>query len=143
MSTSVETPRDLVEQLFQSLPSRDADGFIARFDPEAVFEIPFLIPGEPTRIEGREAIREYLASRWSGMPGLELHGIRPVIHETADPELYITEVDIDITRPGQPRAWVRSSVNVIRVRNGLVTLFRDYMDTGRILTMRQAMQAEV
>ncbi|WP_157354929.1 nuclear transport factor 2 family protein [Nocardia terrae] len=144
MSTSVETPRDVVEQLFLELPSRDAGRFAARMAPAAVFEIPFPIPGQPTRIEGREEIRDYLASRWSGTPGIELHGIRPTIHETTEPGLFVTECDIDITRPGAGREWVRSSVNVIRVEDGLVTLFRDYMDTGRIQSMRMAAErAEV
>ncbi|WP_196054609.1 nuclear transport factor 2 family protein [Nocardia aurantiaca] len=140
MSTSIETPRDLVERLFLGLPSRDADRFAALLAPDVLFEIPFPIPGEPTRIEGRERVREYLASRWSAMPDIEIHGIRPDIHATTDPELFVVENDIDITRPGGGRGWFRSSVNVIRVRNGLVTLFRDYMDTGRILAVRQARQ---
>ncbi|GAB0103779.1 hypothetical protein JMUB6875_27530 [Nocardia sp. JMUB6875] len=140
MSTSVETPRDLVERLFQGLPSRDADRFAALLDPEVVFEMPFPIPGEPTRIEGREQVRAYLASRWSAMPGVEVHGIRPQIHETTDPELLVVENDVDVTRPGGERGWFRSSINVVRVRNGLVTLFRDYMDTGRILAIRQSKQ---
>ncbi|MGW4241637.1 nuclear transport factor 2 family protein [Nocardia sp. NPDC004722] len=137
MSTSVETPRDLVIRLFEGLTSRDPARFAALMAPDAVFEVPFLIPGQPARIEGRERIREYLAERWSGgnMAGIELHGIRPIVHETTEPGLFITECDIDITRPDRPREWVRSSVNVIRVEDGLVTLFRDYMDTGRIVTL--------
>ncbi|MEC3957242.1 nuclear transport factor 2 family protein [Nocardia sp. CDC153] len=143
MSTSVETPRDLVERLFLGLPSRDADRFAALLAPDVVFEIPFPIPGEPTRIEGREQVRDYLASRWSGMPGIQVHGIRPVIHETTDPEVFVVENDVEVTRPTGERGWFRSSVNVIRVRDGLVALFRDYMDTGRILTMRQEVQGRV
>ncbi|MFE3190458.1 nuclear transport factor 2 family protein [Nocardia sp. NPDC059240] len=137
MPTSVETPRDVVLRLFEGLPSRDADRFAALMAPDAVFEIPFLIPGQPDRLEGREQIRDYLAARWSGgvMAGVVVHSIRPTVHETTEPGLFITECDIDITRPDQPRAWVRSSVNVIRVEDGLVTLFRDYMDTGRIVTL--------
>ncbi|MFE5287063.1 nuclear transport factor 2 family protein [Nocardia sp. NPDC056611] len=138
MTTSVETPRDLVIRLFDTLPARDADRFAALLAPDVVFEMPFLIPGEPARIEGREQIRAYLAQRWSGMSGIEIHAIRPVIHETVDPNTLITEIDVDVTRPGTGRAWARTSVNVIRVENGRVTLFRDYMDTGRIVAMRAA-----
>ncbi|WP_327111690.1 hypothetical protein OHB12_26500 [Nocardia sp. NBC_01730] len=36
-----------------------------------------------------------------------------------------------MTHPGAERARVRTSVNVIRVRDGKVVLFRDYMNTAR------------
>ncbi|MEV6771707.1 nuclear transport factor 2 family protein [Nocardia sp. NPDC051030] len=137
MSTSLETPRDLVERLFLGLPARDADAFAALMAPDAVFEIPFPIPGLPDRLEGREEIRALLAKRWSGMSGVEVYGIRPTIHETADPEVFLVENDVELSYPGTERAWIRTSVNVIRVQNGLVTLFRDYMDTARIAALAQ------
>lgn len=130
--TSVQSPRALVEKLFQQLPARDADAFVALLSPDAIFEIPFTIPGLPDRLEGREAIREHLAQRWSGLSGIEVHAIHPEVYETTDPELLLVENDVDMTVPGAGRARVRTSVNVVRVRDGQVVLFRDYMDTARL-----------
>ena len=127
----VLSPRELTQQLFDNLPARDADAFVALLAPDAVFEIPFPIPGMPTRLEGREAIREHLAQRWSGISKIEIHGIYPQVYETADPEVLFVENDVDMTVPGAERARVRTSVNMVRVRDGHVVLFRDYMDTGR------------
>ncbi|MEV6337059.1 SgcJ/EcaC family oxidoreductase [Nocardia vinacea] len=131
VETSVESPRELVERLFRELPARDADAFVELLAPDAVFEIPFVIPGMPTRLVGREEIRAHLAQRWSGISGIEVHGIYPQVYETADPELIFVENEVDMTVPGAERARVRTSVNVVRVRDGKVTLFRDYMDTAR------------
>ncbi|MFJ1458756.1 nuclear transport factor 2 family protein [Nocardia sp. N2S4-5] len=130
--TSVQSPRALVEKLFQQLPARDADAFVALLAPDAIFEIPFTIPGLPDRLEGREAIREHLAQRWSGLSGIEVHAIHPEVYETTDPELLLVENEVDMTVPGAGRARVRTSVNVVRVRDGQVVLFRDYMDTARL-----------
>lgn len=140
MSTTLKTPRELVQQLFEGLPSRDADRFVAHLAPDAVFEMPFVIPGQPARLEGREQIRDYLADRWSAVSGVVVHEIRPTIHQTTDPQVLVAECDIDLTRPDGERSWVRSSVNVIHVRDGLISLFRDYMDTGRFIT--QALRAQ-
>ncbi|MFE7742210.1 hypothetical protein [Nocardia sp. NPDC057455] len=41
------------------------------------------------------------------------------------------ENEVDMTVPGSGRARVRTSVNVVHVRDGKVVLFRDYMDTAR------------
>ncbi len=85
----------------------------------------------PTRLVGREEIRAHLAQRWSGTSGIEVHGIYPQVYETADPEMVFVENEVDMTVPGAERTRVRASVNVVRVRDGMVTLFRDYMDTAR------------
>ncbi|WP_040686033.1 nuclear transport factor 2 family protein [Nocardia vinacea] len=131
VETSVESPRELVERMFRELPARDADAFVELLAPDAVFEIPFVIPGMPTRLVGRAEIRAHLAQRWSGISRIEVHGIYPQVYETADPELVFVENEVDMTVPGAERARVRTSVNVVRVRDGKVTLFRDYMDTAR------------
>lgn len=131
VETSVESPRELVERLFRELPARDADAFVELLATDAVFEIPFVIPGMPTRLVGREEIRAHLAQRWSGISGIEVHGIHPQVYETDDPEVVFVENEVDMTVPGAARARVRTSVNVVRVRDGKVALFRDYMDTAR------------
>jgi ketosteroid isomerase-like protein len=131
VETSTHSPRELVELLFRKLPAADADAFVALLAPDAVFEIPFVIPGMPTRMVGREDIRAHLAQRWSGLSGIEVHGIYPQIYETSDPEVVLVESEVELTLPGANRARVRTSVNVIRVRDGKVVLFRDYMDTAR------------
>lgn len=132
VSGSVRSARQVVEDLFATLPMRDADAFVAALAPDAVFEIPFPIPGMPERLEGREAVREHLAQRWSGRSGIEVHGVHPTVYESTEEGVLFVENDVDMTVPGAPRARVRTSVNVVHVRNGEITLFRDYMDTARI-----------
>ncbi|MBH0777785.1 nuclear transport factor 2 family protein [Nocardia bovistercoris] len=127
----MQSPREVVERLFQELPARDADRFVALLAPDAVFEIPFAVPGMPTRLRGRDEIRRHLEQRWSGLTDIQVHGIHPVVYETTDPEVVLVENEVDMSRPNAPRERVRTSVNVIRVRDGEVVLFRDYMDTAR------------
>lgn len=132
---SVQTPRALVERMFTDLGSVDADVFADLMAPDAVFEIPFTVPGMPERIEGREAIRDHLAQRWSRTREIQIHGVYPVVHDTSDPELFFVENEVDMTRPDGIRSRARTSVNVVRVRDGKVVLFRDYMDTARLANL--------
>jgi uncharacterized protein len=132
---SAQTPRALVEKMFTDLGSVDADVFADLLAPDAVFEIPFTVPGMPARIEGREAIRDHLAQRWSRRDQLRVHGVYPVVYDTSDPELFFVENDVDMTRPDGIRSRARTSVNVVRVRDGKVVLFRDYMDTARLANL--------
>ncbi|MFB7717661.1 nuclear transport factor 2 family protein [Nocardia sp. NPDC056100] len=144
MSTAVETPRELVERLFNGLPDRNPDAFAALMAPDAVFEIPFTIPGMQTRFEGRDEIREHLARWWSGsVTEVQVHAIDAAIYETTDPGLFFVENDVELTRKGEPRVRVRTSVNVVRVRDGQVVLFRDYMDTARLLALSGRLREQV
>jgi uncharacterized protein (TIGR02246 family) len=126
------TPRELVERLFTTLATPDADAFADALAPDAVFEIPFVLPGMPERLEGREAIRDHLTRRWAGISRIQVHGVHPEVYETADPELFFVENEVDMTRPDGVRSRRRTSVNTIRVRDGQIVLFRDYMDTARL-----------
>ncbi|QIS08279.1 nuclear transport factor 2 family protein [Nocardia arthritidis] len=126
------SPREVVERLFRELPTRNAEAFAAAFAPDGVFEMPFMPDGVPVRLVGPEEIRKHLGERWSRISQVQVHGVHPHIHETTDPEVIVVENDVDVSYPGAERTVVRSSVNVVRVRDGKVTLFRDYMDSARL-----------
>jgi ketosteroid isomerase-like protein len=90
-----------------------------------VHELPFAPPGVVRRLEGREAVRAHFA-QMSDRPRRET-GFRPVcIHETKDPEVIVVELDAEgvVTATGQP--YVLRYVEVIRVRDGQIVLWRDY-----------------
>ncbi|RDI63438.1 nuclear transport factor 2 family protein [Nocardia pseudobrasiliensis] len=125
------SPRDLVEQLFRGLAARDADAFAEYMDADGVVEFPYTLPDLPSRVQGRDAIREFLAAAWQNPVG-EVHETFPHVYETVDPELFFVENEVDRTLPNAPRQRVPASINVVRVRNGKVTLFRDYLDTARL-----------
>lgn len=129
--------REVAEQVFRQLPVRDPGAFADAMAEDGVLEIPFTIPGMPDRLTGREQIREHLAQRWSRTPDIEVHGIYPQIYETTDPEVVIVENEVDLTIAGK-RTRTRTSVNVIRVRDGKMVLFRDYMNTARFASIAAA-----
>ncbi|ATL65242.1 hypothetical protein CRH09_02360 [Nocardia terpenica] len=127
---SAQSPRELVEQLYHLLTSPSVDVFVSHLAPDVVFEIPFAVPDLPERMQGREAVREHLATRWSRMHEIRIHGVYPTIHATTDPEVFVVENEIDATRGGE-RSRNRTSVAVLRIRDGKVVEFRDYMNTAR------------
>jgi ketosteroid isomerase-like protein len=58
--------------------------------------------------------------------GLSLIARNVVIHETADPEVVIAEFDYAIT--GKEGTVTAANIQVLRVRDGLITATRDYHD---------------
>ena len=80
--------------------------------------------GYPSRLEGRDAIREYLR----GYP--EIVDVRSfpakVVHETVDPEVVIVEFEAEGVAARTSKPYRLGYIAVIAVRDGEIRNYRDY-----------------
>jgi uncharacterized protein (TIGR02246 family) len=121
------TPADVLAQRRRLILDGDIDGFADLFATDAVIEGPFTgPPGTPMRLEGREAIREY--SRHVMASPLRLEDFEVVeLYQTQDPEVVIVEMRTKGTVTG--RSFVATSIQILRIREGHIVLFRDFADS--------------
>jgi limonene-1,2-epoxide hydrolase len=110
--------------------SRDPDAQAAMFTEDGVYEAPLVPDGHrlPRRLAGRSAIRDGISAfhREAATPGsVNAELSRLVLHATADPDVFITEIDAVLDHPGGQRERV-PLVQVFRVRDGRITMLRDY-----------------
>jgi uncharacterized protein len=122
------TPADLLARRSHVILNGDADGFADLFAPDAVIETPFAgPPGMPARQEGREAIRA-TARHVLALP-LRLDDFEVVeLHQTLDPEVVIVEVRTKGTNTATGRSFTATSIQILRIRDGHIVLFRDFAD---------------
>ena len=119
------TPLEVVERRRQILLDHDADGFASLFAPDGVMEMPTAAAGAPRRIAGREAITEF--SRRT-VPGVRVDAMENVaVHETGDPEVVIAETVTRATLTATGQSFTTPSIQVFRVRDGEIVLFRTYV----------------
>jgi hypothetical protein len=121
-------PADVLARRRHLILSGDIDGFADLFAPDAVIEAPFAPPGAPSRLEGREAIREY--SRHVMASPLRLEDFEAAeFYQTQDPEVVIVEMRTKgtLTTTGQP--FAATSIQILRIREGQIVLFRDFADS--------------
>jgi uncharacterized protein len=123
-------PADVLAQRRHVILSGDADGFADLFAPDAVIEFGFARPpGAPARLEGREAIRAY--SRQVMASPLRVEELEVIeLYQTQDPEVVIAEMRATATLTTTGRTFVASSIQVLRIREGQIVLFRDFVDSG-------------
>ncbi|MEY9890201.1 ketosteroid isomerase-like protein [Catenulispora sp. MAP5-51] len=127
-STVSATPADLLERRRRLILDGDADGFAALFAPDAVIEVPFAgTPEAPMRLEGRPAILEYARHAMASLLRLEELEVSS-LYETQDPEVVVAEVRASGTVTTTGRSFSVTAVQILRIRDGLITLFRDYAD---------------
>ncbi|MGI5178598.1 nuclear transport factor 2 family protein [Dactylosporangium sp. CA-152071] len=121
-----------MEQLFQryihaGALSRDPDALAALFTPDGILEAPLVPPAGPYphRLEGRDAIRAGMAAWYARpaapTPAVDVARSRYVLHATADPDVFIAEIDTAFTGAGG-----MSLVQIFRVRDGRIAHLRDY-----------------
>jgi len=110
--------------------SRDPDAVAAMFTEDGVFEAPLIPDGHPLprRMVGRDAIRSGTGvyQRYPAFQGkVDLEQSAYVLHDTPDPDVFITEIDTVVEEPDGRRVRI-SQVKIFRVRDGQIVSLRDY-----------------
>jgi uncharacterized protein (TIGR02246 family) len=124
---SSATPADVLARRRHLILNGDIDGFADLFAPDGVIEAPFAPPGAPSRLAGREAIREY--SRQVMASPLRLEDFEVIeLYQTQDPEAVIVEIRTTGTVTTTGRPFTATSIQVLRIREGHIVLFRDFAD---------------
>jgi uncharacterized protein len=122
------TPADVLARRRQLMLDGDADGLADLFAPDAVIEFSFHgPPGTPVRLAGREVIREYSRQVMASPLRLEDYEVTE-LYQAQDPEVVIVEMRAKATVTTTGRSITASSIQVLRIRDGHIVLFRDYAD---------------
>ncbi len=122
------TPADVLTRRRHLMLNGDADGLADLFAPGAVIEFSFHgPPGTPVRLEGREAIREYSRQVMASPLRLEDYEVTE-LYQTQDPEVVIAEMRAKATVTTTGRSITAASIQILRIREGHIVLFRDFAD---------------
>ncbi|WP_327673987.1 nuclear transport factor 2 family protein [Kitasatospora sp. NBC_00458] len=126
------------QQIFESYVhagslTRNADALAENFTEDGVLEAPLMPAGAafPGRLVGREEIRSTLAAYYERQaeaavrpPNLAKSGY--VLHTTADPDVFIAEIDTVFDGEGDGDDVTVSLVQIFRIRDGRIARLRDY-----------------
>ncbi len=122
------TPADVLTRRRHLMLNGDADGLADLFAPGAVIEFSFHgPPGTPVRLEGQEAIREYSRQVMASPLRLEDYEVTE-LYQTQDPEVVIAEMRAKATVTTTGRSITATSIQILRIREGHIVLFRDFAD---------------
>jgi ketosteroid isomerase-like protein len=137
------SPREVVEQV-RRMVAGEGVVFADLFAEDGVLEYPFPMPGQPRQLRGREAIRAYHAAAGGARRLFEMDGVDVLVRETDDPEVVVAEIEHHgrslVT--GEPYRF--RALGVIRVRDGEIVSYQDYMDpiaAARLLGRTAALAA--
>jgi ketosteroid isomerase-like protein len=112
--------REVLQRAIDFMQAGEIDAWLDLCHDDVVVEFPFAPPPAPRHIDGKESLASHLegrAARRLSAPVVE----DVVIHECRDPATVIAEMTI--RGAGGPD---RAAIAVIRVRDGLMSSYRDY-----------------
>jgi ketosteroid isomerase-like protein len=124
------THKEIFERyIYAGAVSRNPDAVAAMFTEDGVFEAP-LAPGDHPlrRLVGRDAIRTGVGRYHQRLrpPGpMNAERSAYVLHETADPDVFIAEIDVAFEE-ADGRTDAMSLVQIFRLRGGQIARLRDY-----------------
>ena len=135
-------PADILARRRELMLVGDADGFADLFAPDAVMEFAFHgPPGTPVRVEGREAIREYSRRVMASPLRLAEYEVTE-LYQAQDPEVVVVEMRARATVATASRSFTAMSVQVLRIRDGQIVLFRDFADPRGFEELSALLSAE-
>ncbi|KJS61877.1 nuclear transport factor 2 family protein [Streptomyces rubellomurinus] len=133
------TPQEIFQRYVHAGPlSRDPDALAETFTEDGVFEAPLQPDGAtlPRRIVGREAIRTAMAAYYARSPkggrAPNFAKSAAVLHTTADPEVFIAEIDTVFDGADGEDDEIVSLVQIFRTRDGRIAHLRDYFSPAAL-----------
>jgi uncharacterized protein len=121
------TAREAVERTLRASREQDTETFVSLFAPDGYVEWPYRPAGIPGRVQGRDQLREFLTGQANGLVRFDEYR-NTVIHETTDPEVVIVEYEAHGTVLATGAPLHQTIIAVLRIRDGLVASYRDYLN---------------
>jgi ketosteroid isomerase-like protein len=114
----------VIDRALEFLLAHDMAGFAGLWAADGTLEFPFASPGYPQRIEGRDAVRDYLRDYTDHADVRAI--VSKVVHETMTPGVAVLEFEVDGVAVATARPYRMRYISVITVRDGEIHGYRDY-----------------
>jgi uncharacterized protein len=122
-----QSPREVVDQV-RRMVLGEGVVFADLFAADGVLNYPFAPPGTPTELRGRDAIRAFHGNAADRRSMFEIEGVDVVVRETDDPEVVVAEIEHHGHSHATGGPYRFRALGVIRVRDGEIVTYDDYMD---------------
>jgi uncharacterized protein len=127
------TPREVAERVRRMVAGESDDegrpiAFGDLFAPDGVLRYPFAPPGTPRELRGRKAILDFHARAAERRTMLEMDGVDLIVRQTDDPEVVVVEIEHHGRSHVLGGPYRFRALGVVRVRDGEITSYDDYMD---------------
>ncbi|PRY39824.1 nuclear transport factor 2 family protein [Umezawaea tangerina] len=125
-----ERARERFDRALALLVDHDMEAFAHLWAPEGTMDFPFAVDGQPERLEGRQAVVDYLAhyTDMVDVRAVEVHAVHPML----DPDTIVVEFEASGVVVATGLDYAMPYIAVITVGDEGITSYRDYWTLARI-----------
>ncbi len=116
---------ELAREWLEAFPEGNFDAFPGKISPDLVLRLPFVPPGVPSEVKGRETVQALLAGSAAGRSKLVFSDV--VIRRTEDPDLIMTTASAEATM-ASGKIYRNSYVMLTRIHDGTVLEHTEYLN---------------
>ncbi|HEY3504225.1 MAG TPA: nuclear transport factor 2 family protein [Actinocatenispora sp.] len=125
---STAGPREVLARFRRAAVGQSVDDLRRVYAPDAVHEFPFVRPGVPSRLTGRDEIVGWISAGWRTLP-LRYERYRTIaVHDTGEPATIVVEQEAIGRNASTGRDFVLPNIVVLTVHGGRITRLRDYVN---------------
>jgi ketosteroid isomerase-like protein len=128
MPSSRTTAESILRRYQQAMIDKSADDLAALYAADAVHELPFLFPGMPDRLDGREQIRNTYRAAWDASDARPTQIRQLAVHSCENDTVLVVEQVVVGVRESTGDAFEFPGVLILRLRDGKIIHARDYLD---------------
>ncbi|MET0135719.1 MAG: nuclear transport factor 2 family protein [Kibdelosporangium sp.] len=118
------TATDLVDEGLSLILAKDMAGFADLLAADGIVEFPFAPAGYPQRLDGRDALHEYL--RGYNDHVLPETVVSRTVHRTTDPHVVVVEFEVEGTVVRTGDSYRMRYIAVVTEKGGEIAHYRDY-----------------
>jgi ketosteroid isomerase-like protein len=128
MHSTSTTAASILRRYHQAMIDRSADDLADLYAADAVHELPFLFPGMPDRLVGREQVRSSYRAAWAASDARPT-GVRQVaLYSCQNDTVLIVEQVVSGVRESTGEPFDFPGLLILRLRDGKIIHVRDYLD---------------
>ncbi|GAA2020496.1 nuclear transport factor 2 family protein [Catenulispora yoronensis] len=139
MSEPVRSTRETIDLLLRTITEGTRDDLADLYAEDVLISNPFSPDGVPDESRGNAQLRTRMKTFQKYLAYDEVRNV--TVHETADPQVVVVEFTLAGRLVPTGQTFELTSVNVIRVVDGLIAESRDYSDGRRVAALFEQIQA--
>ncbi|MDJ0634170.1 MAG: nuclear transport factor 2 family protein [Xenococcaceae cyanobacterium MO_188.B29] len=116
----------IAQQLLQNLEAKNADAIAQLWTQEAIYELPYALPGNPSQLQGKEAAQQNIIRIIAMFERIEFEQVR--FYPTQDPNIVLVETQGNFVVAGSGKAYRNKYIAVIQTQNDRIVLLREYFN---------------